>query len=125
MVNTAMANVTFWGEVSEVRTHSSFPLRQASHPHQTPPHFLEVHSHGARGGTAAWPPSPFPEPLRQRGAVGCWNLRGVVWETTMVAMVMDQGILGSGHIGAEVWETGELGAERPVRHLNSGSGHLG
>lgn len=43
----------------------------------------------------------------------------------MVAMVMDQGILGSGHIGAEVWETGELGAERPVRHLNSGSGHLG
>lgn len=124
MVNTAMASVTFWGERSEVRTHPSSPLLQASRPHRTPPHFLKVHSHGALDGTASWPPSPFPEPLRQRGADGRWNLRGVVWETTMAAIVMDKGILGIGHIGAEAWETGQLGAERPVHYLNSGSGHL-
>lgn len=125
MVNTAMASVTFWGERSEVRTLPSSPLLQASRPQQTPPHFLEVHSHGALGDTAAWPPSLCPEPLRQRGAVGRWNLRGVVRETTMAAMVMDQGILGPGRTGAEAWETGELGAERLVRYLNWGSRHLG
>lgn len=97
MVITAMARVTFWGRGGGVRSQGlppPFPLpRPPPTPCQPPPHFLKVHGHGLELHSCltslflSWT-------LSQRQLISHQNLRGVAWETRMVAVVTREGHSG-------------------------------